>query len=114
MAPAAATAGRRPPAALELLPAGFARLDPADVSQIGDQQILDAGPVPVVMLGAAEAHHVLDHDVLIADPDVPVTPGAAVELLGDAADQPRLVALEVEALQAPACVGKSFVLAHGI
>ena len=49
--------------------------------------------VPVVMVGAAEPVDELDDRVLVADLDVAVAAGAAVELARDPADQPGLVAL---------------------
>ena len=56
----------------------------------------------MVVVGAAEPAHVLDDRVLVADLDVTVAAGAAVELARDPADQPGLVALFGDALEAPA------------
>ena len=86
------------------------RRHPLQLAQVGDEQFFGAAAVPVVVLGAAEAQHVLDDGVLGADLDVAVATGAAVELLRDAADQPGLVAFVVVAAQAPALAGQPGVL----
>ncbi len=65
--------------------------------------------MPVVVVGAAFAQDVLDDHVGLTDLDAPVTAGARVELLGDAADQPGLIALGGEAEQRLASVGQVVV-----
>jgi hypothetical protein len=67
--------------------------------------------MPVVVVGAPEPQHVLDDDVVAADADLAVTARAPVQLLGDATDQPGLVAFGGQAQQRLACVGQ--VVEHG-
>jgi len=62
--------------------------------------------MPVVVIGATGAAHVVDDHVLGADLDLAMASRAAIELAGDAADQPYLVTLGVEGAQAVAGVGK--------
>jgi hypothetical protein len=57
--------------------------------------------MPVVMIGTAEPADELDDRVLVADLDVAVAAGAAIELAGDAADEPGLVALFGGSFEAP-------------
>src|SRR4051794_4869006 len=66
----------------------------------------------MVVVCAAEAADELDDSVLLADGDLTVAAGAAVELAGDAADQVDLVALFVDAGEAPANARLSLELAH--
>ena len=68
--------------------------------------------MPVVVLGAADPVHVLDDDVIGSDRDLPVAAGTAVELLGDRADQPGLVALVGAADEAGARVGEALERTH--
>src|SRR3954467_8945255 len=66
----------------------------------------------MVVVCAAEAADELDDGVLLPDRDLAVATGAAVELAGDAADQVDLVALFVDAGEAPANARLSLELAH--
>ncbi len=97
--PPAALARRPLAAALELLPARLAGVDRLQAAQLGHEDLVRAALVPVVVVGAAGPEHVLDDDVGLADADAAVAARARVELLRDAADQPRLVALGGEAEQ---------------
>src|SRR6202012_3266266 len=86
-APAPPPPRRGPAAALELRLARIPGRDAAQASQLRDQDFFGADTVPVVVVGAAEPAHELDDGVLVADLDVAMATGAAVELAGDAADQ---------------------------
>jgi len=68
--------------------------------------------MPVMMIGAACAANVVDDYVIAADRDLAVTSGAAVELAGDRANQPRLVALVGEPAKAGASIGKAVESTH--
>src|SRR5215213_521395 len=92
-------------AGLQLFLRGFARRHPLELAQRRHQELFGAAPVPVMVLGSTGAVHVLDDRVLGADLDLAVAAGTAVELAGDAADQPRLVALVGQSAQAPADAG---------
>lgn len=94
-------------APLELRLGRFRCGDAAQVAELPEQQFFGAATVPVMVFGAAEAKDVLDDDVLRANLDVPVAGRAAVELAGDTADQPGLVALFGDAPQAPAFIRKA-------
>jgi hypothetical protein len=67
----------------------------------------------MVVLGAAEAVDVLDDRVLVAELNVTVTTGAAIELPRDPADQPCLVTLFGDPLEAPSHTWLSIELTHG-
>ena len=101
--------GRR---GLELAALRLVGADAAHAEQLADQDLLGAAAVPVVVLGAAEPAHVLDDDVVGPDRDLAVTAGAAVELLGDRADQPDLVAPVGLAEEAGARVRQSLETLH--
>jgi len=58
------------------------------------------------MVGAPGAAYVVDDYVLVADLDRSVASGAAIELGGDAANQPGLVSLGVQGTEAVPGVGK--------
>jgi hypothetical protein len=67
----------------------------------------------MVVLGAAEAMDVLDDRVLVAELNVTVTTGAAVQLPRDPTDQPSLVTLFGDPLEAPSHTWLSVELTHG-
>jgi hypothetical protein len=68
--------------------------------------------MPVVVLGAAETVDVLDDRVLVAELDVTVAAGAAVQLPRDPTDQPSLVTLFGDPLEAPSHTRLSVKLPH--
>jgi hypothetical protein len=67
----------------------------------------------MVVLGAAETVDVLDDRVLVPQLNVTVTTGAAIELPRDPADQPGLVTLFGDPLEAPSHTWLSVELTHG-
>jgi len=67
----------------------------------------------MVVLGATETVDVLDDRVLVTELDVVVTSGAAVQLASDPTDQPCLVTLFGDPLEAPSHTWLSIELAHG-
>jgi hypothetical protein len=67
----------------------------------------------MVVLGAAEAVDVLDDRVLVTELDVTVTTGAAIQLPRDPTDQPCLVTLFGDPLEAPSHTWLSVELTHG-
>src|SRR4051794_22565824 len=109
---AAAPGGIAPPVLQPRL-GGFGDRDPLYPVQLSNQELFGAAPMPVVVFGAAEAEHILDDDVIAADLDFAVAGRAAVELAGDGADQPGLVALFGRATQAPAFVRQAVEAGHG-
>jgi polyisoprenoid-binding protein YceI len=80
-------------ASFELRLGRLGRRHAAYLAQVGNEQFFGAATVPVVVFCSTEAEDVLDDDVLAANFDLPITGRAAVELAGDATDQPGLVAL---------------------
>jgi hypothetical protein len=66
----------------------------------------------VVVLGATEAVDVLDDRVLVTELNVTVAAGAAVQLPGDPTDQPCLVTLFGDPLEAPSHTWLSVELPH--
>ena len=112
LARAAAAAGGAATARLELAALRLAGGDAAEAEELADEDLLGAAAMPVVVLGAADPAHVLDDHVLGADRDLAVAARAAVELLRDRADQPRLIALGGGADEAGAGVGKALEGVH--
>src|SRR3954453_2832537 len=104
--------GPAPAAGFELALGGLSGGDPVQLAQVGHQNCFGTASVPVMVLGPSGPVHVLDDRVLGADLDLSVTARAAVELAGDAADQPGLVAFVGESAKAPALAGQPRVLAH--
>ena len=105
-------AGTRPRRSSSILARVRCR-DLAQFPELGDEDFFGALPVPMVVLGAAEPVDVLDDRVLVAELDVTVTTGAAIELPRDPADQPGLVTLFGDPLEAPSHAWLSVELAHG-
>src|SRR5215213_11968145 len=104
--------GDRQDGGLELRLAGLRRRHPLEVAELRDEELVGAAAVPVVVVCAAEPADELDDGVLLADRDLAMAAGAAVELAGDAADQVDLVALFVDPGEAPADARLSLELVH--
>src|SRR4029453_6062062 len=97
---------------LQPSPAGLRGANPADAAKLREQDLLRAPAMPVVVVGAADAAHVMDDDVVGADLDRAVAPRAPVQLARDVPDQPRLVALVGQPAKAVAGVGEAVEVAH--